>query len=478
MSLIIRTAGRGHTKTEIKRDSDYLMRTWDKVRELTLSSVAPALVHEEGNLLKKSLRDLYSREVEEILVQGEEGYKQTREIMKAMVPSHLKRVKKYKDTQTLFQRYQIEEQIDSMHQPEALLPSGGSLVINPTEALTAIDINSGRSTRERHISDTAYNTNLEAATEIARQLKLRDLAGLIVIDFIDMDKTAHIQAVEKRLKEALSEDRARIQVGRISSFGLLEMSRQRMRPSLLEASAQTCSHCHGTGLARSDGSIALQILRSLEKAKRAPDAQEIIIKAPANIALYILNQKRSLLAGLEEQFSCPILVELGSSLEATEFEFEGILKEQPKKTKKSSRNKKRSPKQKSDRAQTKTEEKTPSSQEKDETSTPIEKDKKDKDFDTTGEQRKRRRRGPGVRRRQGSTTSLKEPKEKSASTDVQVIDIQPPSKEGKSSKKVEHKKSSKPKSSTPQKDKPITTPSPESEEPAEKKRGWWNKILS
>ncbi|MCP4922858.1 MAG: ribonuclease E/G, partial [bacterium] len=425
MSLIVRTAGRGHTKAEIKRDSDYLMRTWDKIRELTLSSVAPSLVHEEGNLLKKSLRDLYSKDFEEVLVQGEDGYKQAKDLMKAMVPSHVKRVKKYEDTKPLFQRYQIEEQIDSMHQPEAPLPSGGSLVINPTEALTAIDINSGRSTRERHISDTAYRTNLEAATEIARQLKLRDLAGLIVIDFIDMDKTSHIHAVEKRLKEALSIDRARIQVGRISTFGLLEMSRQRMRPSLLEASAQTCPHCHGTGLSRSNESLALQIIRTLEKAKRTPDCEKITLKASTPVALYILNQKRALLDELEARFSCPLLIEVNPAFSTIEFEIDGILKEQPKKLKKPSRNRRRSSKQRIDGPQERGTENPKDSEEKSEKNKETLEEKKDNKSESSDQPRRRRRRGGGSRRHQGQD-STPETKEKESSEKAEVIKIEGP----------------------------------------------------
>src|SRR6185312_14681005 len=264
MGLIVRTAGLQRTKTEIKRDFDYLARLWDEIRERTLGSTAPALIYRDSDLIKRAIRDLYHREIEEVIVEGEEGYKQARGFMKLLMPSHVRRVKLHSETTPLFQRYGVEDQLSAMYQPIVQLKSGGYLVINPTEALVSIDINSGRSTREHNIEQTATNTNLEAAQEIARQLRLRDMAGLIVIDFIDMEQNSHVRKVEKAMKEALKNDRARIQVGRISSFGLMEMSRQRLRTGVLEASTKPCPHCEGTGLMRTAASAGLSALRILE----------------------------------------------------------------------------------------------------------------------------------------------------------------------------------------------------------------------
>ncbi|MEC7667593.1 MAG: ribonuclease E/G, partial [Pseudomonadota bacterium] len=263
--LIIRTAGAKRTKTEIKRDYEYLQRLWEQIRELTLQSIAPAKIYEEGDLIKRSIRDLYNRDIDEVFVEGERGYRTAKDFMKMIMPSHAKNVKHYSDSLPLFARYQVESYLGGMFNPTVQLKSGGYIVIGVTEALVAIDVNSGRATKEGSIEETALKTNLEAAEEVARQLRLRDLAGLIVIDFIDMDERKNNTAVEKRLKDKLKTDRARIQVGRISGFGLLEMSRQRLRPGMLEATTQPCAHCHGTGLIRSDDSMALSILRQIEE---------------------------------------------------------------------------------------------------------------------------------------------------------------------------------------------------------------------
>ena len=265
MGVILRTAGANRTKAEVKRDFEYLLRLWEKVRDLTLKSTAPTLVYEEGSLVKRSIRDLYTKDIDEIIVAGDEGYRDAKDFMRMLMPSHAKNVKLYKDAQPIFTRFGIESQLDAMFSPTVQLRSGGYIVINQTEALVAIDVNSGRSTREHHIEDTALKTNLEAAEEVARQLRLRDLAGLIVIDFIDMDEKRNNRTVERRLKDALRNDRARIQVGRISHFGLMEMSRQRIRTSVLESSTEKCPHCGGTGHVRSVSSVALQLLRSLEE---------------------------------------------------------------------------------------------------------------------------------------------------------------------------------------------------------------------
>jgi ribonuclease E len=310
MAVIIRTAGAERTKAEIRRDCDYLLRTWDEVRELTLKSTAPTLVYEEGSLIKRSLRDVYSKDIDEVIVEGDDGYKNAKDFMKTLMPSHAKKVKRYgKEEQIpLFQRYQIESQLDSMHQPTVQLKSGGYIVINPTEALVSIDVNSGRATRERNIEETALRTNVEAAEEIARQLRLRDLSGLIVIDFIDMEENRNQHAVERKLKDAMRHDRARIQIGRISVFGLLELSRQRLRPSFLETSSAVCPHCGGSGHVRTIDSTALQMLRVLEEEGMKRRSADITITMPTAVALFILNQKRATLGEIEARYGITITV--------------------------------------------------------------------------------------------------------------------------------------------------------------------------
>jgi len=325
MGVIVRTAGAERSKAEIKRDYEYLLRLWNEIRDLTLKSTAPALIYEEGNLIKRSIRDLYTRDIDEVLVEGEEGYKTAKAFMRTLMPSHAKRVQPYRDPQIgLFHRFQIESQIDAIHSPVGQLRSGGYIVINQTEALVAIDVNSGRSTRERNIEETALRTNLEAAEEIARQLRLRDLAGLIVIDFIDMEEHRNQGAVERRMKEALKNDRARIQVGRISPFGLLEMSRQRLRPSLAEASTQPCPHCGGTGFIRSVESTALYVLRSIEEEGIRRRAAEVCLYVPTNVALYILNQKRESLTQIEARYGVKVMVAQDDSLIPPNFRLERL----------------------------------------------------------------------------------------------------------------------------------------------------------
>ncbi len=325
MGVIVRTAGAERSKAEIKRDYEYLLRLWNEIRDLTLKSTAPALIYEEGNLIKRSIRDLYTRDIDEVLVEGEEGYKTAKAFMRTLMPSHAKRVQPYRDPQVgLFHRFQIESQIDAVHSPVGQLRSGGYIVINQTEALVAIDVNSGRSTRERNIEETALRTNLEAADEIARQLRLRDLAGLIVIDFIDMEEHRNQGAVERRLKEALKNDRARIQVGRISPFGLLEMSRQRLRPSLAEASTQPCPHCGGTGFIRSVESTALYVLRSIEEEGIRRRAAEVCLYVPTNVALYILNQKRESLTQIEARYGMRVMVAQDDTLIPPNFRLERL----------------------------------------------------------------------------------------------------------------------------------------------------------
>ena len=320
--LIIRTAGAKRTKTEIKRDYEYLQRMWEQIRELTLKSIAPSQIYEEGNLIKRSIRDLYSREIDEVLVEGENGYRTAKEFMKMIMPSHAKNVKLYADPMPLFARYQVESYLAGMFNPTVQLKSGGYIVIGVTEALVAIDVNSGKATKESSIEETALKTNLEAAEEVARQLRLRDLAGLIVIDFIDMEERRNNSAVEKRFKEKLKTDRARIQVGRISGFGLLEMSRQRLRPGMLEASTQGCPSCHGTGLIRSDDSLGLTILRQLEEEGVRKRSREALVKAPVAIINFLMNHKREHIAQIEARYGMAVRMEADPFLISPDFAIE------------------------------------------------------------------------------------------------------------------------------------------------------------
>ncbi|HEY7806421.1 MAG TPA: Rne/Rng family ribonuclease [Croceibacterium sp.] len=308
MGLIVRTAGLQRNKTEIKRDFDYLARLWDEIREKTLKSTAPALIHSDSDLIKRAIRDIYNREIEEVVVEGEEGYRSAREFMKLLMPSHARRVKAYSDPVPLFQRYGAEDQLSAMYDPVVQLKSGGYLVINPTEALVSIDINSGRSTKEHGIEQTALNTNLEAAREIARQLRLRDMAGLVVIDFIDMEYGSNVRKVEKAMKDALRNDRARIQVGRISGFGLMEMSRQRLRTGVLEATTRQCPHCDGTGLVRTASSAGLSALRVIEDEAAKGKGTTITLYASGEAAIYLLNAKRADLAEIESRYGVTVEV--------------------------------------------------------------------------------------------------------------------------------------------------------------------------
>ncbi len=320
--LIIRTAGSQRTRAEIKRDYEYLQRMWEQIRELTLKSIAPARIYEEGDLIKRSIRDLYSKEIDEVIVEGPEGYRTAKDFMKMIMPSHAKNVKPYAESLPLFARYQVEGYLAAMFNPTVQLPSGGYIVIGITEALVAIDVNSGRATKEGSIEQTALKTNLEAAEEVARQLRLRDLAGLIVIDFIDMDERKNNAAVEKRFKDKLKTDRARIQVGRISGFGLMEMSRQRLRPGMLEATTQLCSHCHGTGLLRSDDNVALGILRQLEEEGVRGRTKEVLVKVPYGIMNFLMNHKREHVAQIEMRYGMAVRVEGDPSLVSPDFALE------------------------------------------------------------------------------------------------------------------------------------------------------------
>ncbi|MFN3210306.1 MAG: Rne/Rng family ribonuclease [Roseovarius sp.] len=317
--LIVRTAGAKRTKSEIKRDYEYLQRLWEQIRELTLKSIAPAKIYEEGDLIKRSIRDLYNRDIDEVHVEGERGYRIAKDFMKMIMPSHAKNVKQYGDTLPLFARYQVESYLAGMFNPTVQLKSGGYIVIGVTEALVAIDVNSGRATKEGSIEETALKTNLEAADEVARQLRLRDLAGLIVIDFIDMDERKNNAAVEKRMKDRLKTDRARIQVGRISGFGLMEMSRQRLRPGMLEATTQPCPSCHGTGLIRSDDSMALSILRQIEEEGTRGRSREVLVRCPVGIANFLINQKREHVAQIEGRYGLSVRIEGDPALISPDF---------------------------------------------------------------------------------------------------------------------------------------------------------------
>jgi ribonuclease E len=319
MGVILRTAGANRTKVEVKRDFEYLMRLWENVRNLTLKSTAPSLVYEEGSLIKRSIRDLYNKDISEIVVSGEEGYREAKDFMKMLMPSHAKVVQPYRDLHPIFSRSGIETQLDRMLQPQVTLKSGGYIIINQTEALVAIDVNSGRSTREHSIEDTALQTNLEAAEEVARQLRLRDLAGLIVIDFIDMEENRNNRAVEKRMKDCLKNDRARIQVGRISHFGLLEMSRQRIRASVLESTMQICPTCGGNGHIRSQSSVALHVLRGVEEHLLKNTTHDIIVRTTAETALYMLNHKRDTVVDLEKRFGVSISFSADETVGANHF---------------------------------------------------------------------------------------------------------------------------------------------------------------
>jgi ribonuclease E len=324
MGCIVRTAGLSRTKTEIKRDFDYLARLWDEIRENTLKSAAPALIYQDSDLIKRAIRDIYNRDIEEVIVEGEEGYRHARAFMKLLMPSHVRRVKAYADTVPLFQRGGVEDQLSAMYQPLVQLKSGGYLVINPTEALVSIDINSGRSTREHNIEQTAFATNIEAAHEIARQLRLRDMAGLIVIDFIDMESNGHIRKVEKTMKEALKNDRARIQVGRISSFGLMEMSRQRLRTGVLEASTKPCPHCEGSGLMRTAASAGLSALRMLEDEAARGRGSRIVLRAGREAAVYVLNRKRTEIGEIEQRYGVIVEVLIDDTLEGAKMSVESL----------------------------------------------------------------------------------------------------------------------------------------------------------
>lgn len=330
MSVIVRTAGKERTSLEIKRDYDYLIKTWVQIRDTTMESSAPALIHEEGNLIKRALRDMYTRDIEEILIEGEAEYKMARDFMKMLTPSHAKKVKLYKDeTIPLFFRYQVEAQLEALHSNIVQLKSGAYLVMDQTEALVAIDVNSGRATKERNIEETALKTNLEAADEIARQLRLRDMAGLVVIDFIDMEEARNNHAIERRMKEALKRDRARVQMGRITGFGLMELSRQRLHSSFIETSYSVCPHCRGKGMIRSTQSASIHTLHVLEEESMKLRFSELHMTVPPETALYVLNYKRRDLNAIEAMYNVKIFLEADASLVfPTDYRMERVVREE------------------------------------------------------------------------------------------------------------------------------------------------------
>jgi len=330
MSLIVRTAGMARNKVEIKRDSDYLMRLWNDIREKTLHSVAPCLIYEESDLIKRAIRDYYTRDILEIWIEGNDGYKEAKDFIRQLMPSHLKKVKQYKDEKIpLFHRHGVERQIDAMHNPIVQLRSGGYIVFGTTEALVAIDVNSGKATRERHIEETAFKTNLEAAEEIARQLRLRDLAGLVVIDFIDMEDSHNVDAIERRLKDSMRHDRARVQVGRISPFGLLELSRQRLRPNIIESTSLPCQACRGSGMVRSVESSSLHLLRAIEEEAIQQKSSEITVYVPTPIAFYLFNHKKTALQEIETRWNVALYVSQDDSLIPPDYRLEKVRRPQP-----------------------------------------------------------------------------------------------------------------------------------------------------
>ncbi len=459
MSVIVRTAGVSRSKVEIKRDLDYLIRLWNNIRELTLQSSAPAIVYEEADLIKRSVRDLYTRDIEEIHIAGEEGYKTAKDFMKMMIPSHVKKIKKYEETKIpLFNRYQIENQINEIGQPEVRLKSGGYLVINPTEALISIDVNSGKATKGRHIEETALRTNMEAAEEVARQLKLRDLGGLVVIDFIDMEERRNNGKVERKMKDALSTDRARVQVGRISSFGLMELSRQRLSSSLIETQFEQCKKCNGIGLIRTEDAMSIMVLRAIEEEGIRARAEQIIVKVNIDVVLYILNHKRNRLAQIEETYNIQVLLRVDDSIASSEY-----LIEVSKPTKDSESNNSKLPTIKSEENK---------------------QDSSDKNLDNDKPKRRSRRGGRNNNKQLNENKTDNNEQESVKETPVKKSSnkTENPANDDKSTNKKEVTKAKEPnaaakKEETP--DKPSVASEHETinQAPKNKKKGWWNRLV-
>jgi len=491
MSVILRTAGVSRTKAEIKRDLDYLMRLWNTIREETLNSTAPSLINEEGNLIKRSIRDLYTRDIDEVLVAGERGYKTAKDFMKMLVPSHSKKVKEYNEEKVpLFHKYKVEKQISEIGEISVTLKSGGYLVINPTEALVSVDVNSGKATKGRHIEETAVKTNLEAASEVARQLRLRDLGGLVVIDFIDMEERRNNRKVENRLRDALSNDRARIQVGRISSFGLLELSRQRLNPSLTEAQFDTCPHCDGSGTIKSMDFAAITALRSLIEEGIKGRVAELSLNLPNSVAVYILNNKRQMLADIEELYDFRVHIKTDDKLKASEFRIDVIKK------RKSSGN--------DDDVEEDNDQNTKQSNNDDASSDDKPKKSrrrgrrggrrhnknKNQDDNNSDDQQSANNQSDGnaeadVKASKPSKKSNRSSSKKSEKKDDEKAPVkkaQKPSKDDKSSDKPTDKPKAKAKPAPKLKDKPPTENTAKefevvNEAPTKKKKGWWNKLI-
>ena len=491
MSVILRTAAVGRSKTEIKRDLEYLYKLWDSIRELTLNSNAPALVYEEGQLVKRAIRDIYTREVDEVLVAGEESFKDTKNFMKMMIPSHAKKVKEYKDKdRPLFVKYQAEHQIDEIYDQEVTLKSGGYLVIHPTEALISIDVNSGKSTKERNIEGTALRTNLEAAEEVARQLRLRDLGGLVVIDFIDMEDYRNNREVERRLTDALSHDRARVQVGRISNFGLLELSRQRLRPSLTETHFETCRHCQGAGTVRTKETAALRVLRMIEEEGIKNRTSELTANVPSDVGLYIMNVKRDALTVIENRYDFKVFIHIDEELTISEVNFERI----KSKAKKNRRGKKD---QQDDKtadeivademqaaAEKESEENSSKSSDKDAAQNDDKGAEKAKKKPRRGRKKKPEAKDEDQDKDQGSKESKDSKEQKSDAGDSKKDEQAEKSKKKTSSKrspKAEPSNDDVPKEKAKESD---DKPAPAdkgyevvNEAPKKKKKGWWNNLL-
>ncbi len=482
MSVILRTAGVARTKAEIKRDLDYLTRLWNTIREDTLKSTAPALINEEGNLIKRSIRDLYTRDIDDVLVSGEEGFKTAKDFMKMLVPSHAKKVKEYKDQKVpLFHKYNVEKQISEIGEISVTLKSGGYLIINPTEALVSIDVNSGKATKERHIEETALKTNLEAAEEVARQLRLRDLGGLVVIDFIDMEERRNNRKVENKLRDALSSDRARIQVGRISSFGLLELSRQRLNPSLTEAQFDKCPHCDGSGVVKTLDFAAISAMRALEEEGIKGKVSELSLNVPNKVAVYILNNKRQMLVDIEERYNFRVHIRVDDSLKASEFRLDAISQRKGGKAG------------------------AAASADAIEESEAVEEQQKTDSPENTDKQKKGRRRGRRGGRRHNKNRQQENANEASDNSGAKSADKndapkadskddkkpskkaekskQDVKKEAKSDDKKSEKASAPPKPSNdvkPPKDKQVESAPKDYEvvnaPPEKKKKGWWNRL--
>ncbi|HCK33075.1 MAG: ribonuclease [Micavibrio sp.] len=491
MSVILRTAAVGRSKTEIKRDLEYLYKLWDSIRELTLNSNAPALVYEEGQLVKRAIRDIYTREVDEVLVAGEESFKDTKNFMKMMIPSHAKKVKEYKDKdRPLFVKYQAEHQIDEIYDQEVTLKSGGYLVIHPTEALISIDVNSGKSTKERNIEGTALRTNLEAAEEVARQLRLRDLGGLVVIDFIDMEDYRNNREVERRLTDALSSDRARVQVGRISNFGLLELSRQRLRPSLTETHFETCRHCQGAGTVRTKETAALRVLRMIEEEGIKNRTSELTANVPSEVGLYIMNVKRDALTVIENRYDFKVFIHIDEELTISEVNFERI----KSKAKKNRRGKKDQQDDKTADEIVADEMQTAAESESEESSSkPSDKDDTQNDDKGAEKAKKKPRRG---RKKKPEAKDKNQDKDQDPKESKDSKEQKSDSDESKKDEKAE-----KPKKKTLSKRSPKAKPSNDdapketgkesddkpvladkgyevvNEAPKKKKKGWWNNLL-